>query len=40
MGLAFAVHTLRGGAYEMRTVGAMALRVAIWGWIAWVAARV
>jgi len=40
VGLAFAFHALRGGAYEMRTVGAMALRVAIWGWIARVAARV
>lgn len=40
VGLAFAAHALRGGAYEMRTVGAMTLRVAVWTWIAWVAARV
>lgn len=40
VGLAFAAHALRGGVYEMRTAGAMALRVAVWGWIAWVAARV
>lgn len=26
----FGLHVLRGGAYEMRTVGAMGLRVSIW----------
>lgn len=31
---AFTVHVLRGGAYEMRTVGAMILRTAVWGAIA------
>ena len=37
--LAFGVHVLQGGAYEMRTVGAMILRTAVWIAIAWVAAR-
>jgi len=37
--LAFAVHVLRGGAYEMRTVGAMVLRTAVWAGIALTAAR-
>lgn len=35
---AFGVHVLNGGAYEMRTVGAMALRSLVWiaiGWLAW-----
>ncbi len=35
---AFGVHVLRGGAYEMRTVGAMTLRSLVWvaiGWLAW-----
>ena len=36
---AFAVHVLSGGAYEMRTVGAMTLRTAAWGVITVVAAR-
>jgi len=27
---AFSVHVLRGGAYEMRTVGAMILRAGVW----------
>lgn len=27
---AFGIHVLTGGAYEMRTVGAMALRTAVW----------
>lgn len=40
VGLDFAAYALRGGVYELRTAGAMALRVAAWGWIAWVAARV
>jgi hypothetical protein len=35
----FAVHVLSGGAYEMRTVGAMTLRTAVWGVITVVAAR-
>lgn len=35
----FALHVLRGGAYEMRTVFAMALRSAVWGVIALVSAR-
>ncbi|NKX46532.1 hypothetical protein [Roseicyclus persicicus] len=34
---AFGLHVARGGAFEMRTVYAMALRSAVWGWIAWVA---
>ena len=33
---AFGLHVARGGAFEMRTVYAMALRSAVWGWIAWV----
>jgi hypothetical protein len=33
----FGLHVARGGAFEMRTVFAMALRGAVWGWIAWVA---
>lgn len=37
--LAFAVHVLSGGAYEMRTVGAMALRSLVWIAIAVVARR-
>ncbi len=37
--LAFGVHGLTGGAYEARTVGAMALRTVLWSWIAWVAHR-
>ena len=28
--LAFAVHVATGGAYEMRTVGALALRLLLW----------
>lgn len=35
----FGVHVLTGGAYEMRTVGAMALRSAVWIGIAGVARR-
>ena len=34
---AFGLHVARGGAFEMRTVYAMALRSAVWGWIALVA---
>ena len=37
--IAFGIHILRGGGYEMRTVGAMTLRAAVWAWIAWVALR-
>ena len=36
---AFAVHVLSGSAYEMRTVGAMTLRTALWGVITVVAVR-
>ncbi|MBL8338529.1 MAG: hypothetical protein JNM97_17325 [Rhodoferax sp.] len=34
VGLAFAAHVATGGAYEMRTVGAMVLRVGFWGVLA------
>lgn len=34
---AFGLHVAQGGAFEMRTVYAMALRSAVWGWIAWAA---
>lgn len=34
---AFGLHVAQGGPFEMRTVYAMALRSAVWGWIAWVA---
>jgi hypothetical protein len=37
--LALGIHVLQGGAYEMRTVGAMALRSMIWTGIAIVAFR-
>lgn len=37
--LAFAVHVMLGGAYEMRTVGAMVLRAAVWAGISVVALR-
>ncbi len=40
--IAFGFHVLAGGAYEMRTVGAMALRVGFWAavsLIAWKALR-
>jgi len=36
----FGLHVARGGAYEMRTVLAMALRSAVWGAISLVAWRV
>ena len=42
MGLVFAafgVHAWSGGAYEARTVGAMALRTLLWAGIAWIAYR-
>ncbi|MBI3154124.1 MAG: hypothetical protein HYZ20_01805 [Burkholderiales bacterium] len=35
---AFAWHVAGGGAYEMRTVGALALRLSFWvlaGWVGW-----
>lgn len=35
----FGLHVFRGGAFEMRTVGAMSLRLAVWAAIAAVAAR-
>ncbi|MCB2120945.1 MAG: hypothetical protein KDE18_16720 [Rhodobacteraceae bacterium] len=34
---AFGLHVAQGGAFEMRTVFAMTLRSAVWGWIALVA---
>lgn len=37
---AFAVHVAGGGAYEARTVGALALRLLFWGVVAVVALRV
>jgi hypothetical protein len=37
--LAFGIHVLRGGAFEPRTVAAMALRTAIWAAIAAAACR-
>ena len=36
---AFGIHALTGGAYEERTVGAMALRTLLWVAIAWTAHR-
>ncbi|MCZ7660041.1 MAG: hypothetical protein M5U07_20335 [Xanthobacteraceae bacterium] len=36
---AFGIHVLLGGAYEMRTVGAMTLRSVVWIVIAFVARR-
>lgn len=33
----FGLHVAHGGAFEMRTVIAMTLRSAVWGWIAWAA---
>lgn len=36
--IVFAFHVLGGGAYEMRTVGALTLRFGFWlgiGWVAW-----
>ncbi len=35
--LAFGLHIQQGGAYEMRTVGAMTLRIAVWAGISAVA---
>jgi hypothetical protein len=36
---AFAGHVLLGGAYEMRTVGAMSLRTMVWLVVAWASLR-
>ena len=36
---AFGAHALSGGAYEVRTVGAMALRTMFWVGVAWAAHR-
>ncbi len=33
VGLAFLVHVITGGAFEMRTLGAMVLRAGVWGGI-------
>jgi hypothetical protein len=35
----FALHVWQGGAYELRTAAAMALRLAVWAGIAWVGYR-
>ncbi len=35
--MAFGLHVLQGGAFEMRTLGAMTLRTAVWAVIAWAA---
>lgn len=37
--IAFGVHVLLGGAYEMRTVWAMSLRTVVWGIVAGLAIR-
>ena len=37
--ISFGAHVAFGGAYEMRTVGAMSLRTLVWGVIAAIAAR-
>jgi hypothetical protein len=39
VGIAFGVHVLQGGAFEMRTVGAMFLRTGVWAAISMVAIR-
>lgn len=39
VGVFFGIHVLQGGAYELRTVGAMILRAAVWGVISIVAWR-
>lgn len=36
---AFGVHVARGGAYELRTVGALTLRSTVWLALAWLAWR-
>ncbi len=33
--LAFGVHAMQGGAFEMRTVAALALRLGFWSGVAW-----
>jgi hypothetical protein len=35
----FAAHVWNGGAYELRTVAAMSVRLAVWAGIAWVGYR-
>lgn len=37
--IAFGVHVLLGGAYEMRTVWAMSLRIVVWGVVVGLAVR-
>ncbi|GAB4564895.1 MAG: hypothetical protein Tsb007_35140 [Rhizobacter sp.] len=37
---AFGAHALSGGAYEARTVGAMALRTLFWVGVAWAAQHI
>ena len=37
--IAFGVHVLLGGAYEMRTVWAMNLRTVVWGVVVWLVIR-
>ncbi len=39
VGLGFGYHVLQGGAYEMRTVGAMILRTGVWAIISVIAMR-
>jgi hypothetical protein len=39
VGIAFGVHVLQGGAFEMRTVGAMILRTVVWAVISVIAMR-
>jgi hypothetical protein len=39
VGIAFGIHMVQGGAFEMRTVGAMILRIAVWAIISVVAIR-
>lgn len=39
VGIAFAVHVWQGGAFEMRTVGAMILRTVVWAVISGIAIR-
>lgn len=38
--ITFAVHVLGGGTYELRTVGALLLRLGFWVAVAWTARRV
>jgi hypothetical protein len=37
--LAFGIHVMLGNAYEMRTVGAMILRISVWAVLSVVALR-